>query len=320
VGNPGNVADRAGAGTRYDLAGGAQAALGSVIAWVNLTMLRDVLLNGPTWYQDYGLSGMQYGARQVFGAIQDALREDPQTEITLSANWSFSTHELARFFLKEPVPILIGSIENFIHKQQPLSPKSLLVLTPQEYQQALSSNRFSDIHTDKILYNPDGTPGFYMIRIRYVPNVDEIIARELEVQLQLQATEINLDDQVVQVVHSPLDMGLLEEVFDGDPTSMVRTQAANPAIFELVLPSARPIHGVEVLYGTTTIALTVSVYAEEEDPQPDIFSGRLDGTLDQPQTELNFGRPVTAQKIRLEVLDITQGQPGHVHLWEIRLW
>jgi len=42
-----------------------------VLAGYNVFMLRDALVNGPTWFKDYGLGGMQYGADQIFGEIKN---------------------------------------------------------------------------------------------------------------------------------------------------------------------------------------------------------------------------------------------------------
>ncbi len=292
----------------------------AMLAVFNLAMLGDALANGPTWFRDYGLSGMQYGAQQVFSAIRDDLRQDPQADITLSPNWSYATHEVARFFLKEPVPIRIGSIDNFLNKRQPLGPNSLLILPPPEYEQAVTSDRFTDIQVERVLNYPDGNPGFYFVRMKYVPNIDEILARELEEEIRLQPEEVVIDGQGIQVMYSPLDIGTIADVFDGSSTTLARTRAANPAVIEMVFPQGRTIRGLELLYGTTLVEVAVKLYNTEGDQIPDIFTRVLEGRLAQPQTELSFGRSFIVQKIRLEVRDTTQTQPGHVHLWEIRLW
>jgi hypothetical protein len=52
----------------------------ALLTLVNFAMLRDALVNAPTWYQDYGLGGMQYGARQLFPYIQDYLEANPDGE------------------------------------------------------------------------------------------------------------------------------------------------------------------------------------------------------------------------------------------------
>ena len=45
-----------------------------VFAFAGIAMLRDALVQGPLWYRDYGLYGMQYGAKQLF---QEVLPELP---------------------------------------------------------------------------------------------------------------------------------------------------------------------------------------------------------------------------------------------------
>ena len=47
-------------------------------------MLNDALVNGPLWYEDYSLTGMQYGARQLFGAVQETLDDNPSIEMSVS--------------------------------------------------------------------------------------------------------------------------------------------------------------------------------------------------------------------------------------------
>jgi len=48
-----------------------------VLALLNFFMLGQVLVKGPTWYNEYGLGGLQYGARQVFSEVKDYLKENP---------------------------------------------------------------------------------------------------------------------------------------------------------------------------------------------------------------------------------------------------
>jgi hypothetical protein len=59
---------------------GVAAALFVLLSLVGGFMTWDALTNGPTWYSDYGLAGMQYGARQVFSAVEDYLGENPESQ------------------------------------------------------------------------------------------------------------------------------------------------------------------------------------------------------------------------------------------------
>jgi predicted PurR-regulated permease PerM len=65
------------------------------LAGTNGYMLYDALVNGPTWYQNYNLYGMQFGARQVFGAIKEYLSEHPQDKLFLASGWTNGTDVVA---------------------------------------------------------------------------------------------------------------------------------------------------------------------------------------------------------------------------------
>ncbi len=66
----------------------------------SLLMTRDALVNGPLWYRDYALYGMQYGATQLFGeAIPEYLRDHPDTRLMVSPTWANGTDNFIRFFL-----------------------------------------------------------------------------------------------------------------------------------------------------------------------------------------------------------------------------
>ena len=60
----------------------------AAISLLNVRMLVDSLKNSPTWFTNYGLYGMQYGARQVFGTIKSELQEDPQKKFYLTSAWT----------------------------------------------------------------------------------------------------------------------------------------------------------------------------------------------------------------------------------------
>ncbi|NJN45138.1 MAG: hypothetical protein HC806_10775 [Anaerolineae bacterium] len=51
------------------------------------------------------MNGMQYGARQVFGEIEDVLQSQPKTKIKLSPDWANGVLELSRFFSMTPCPL-----------------------------------------------------------------------------------------------------------------------------------------------------------------------------------------------------------------------
>ncbi len=296
-----------------------QVALFLALAAANFGLLRAALVEGPTWSTQYDLGGMQYGARQLFTAVQDYVEEHPGTEIIVSPTWSNGTDVVARFFLPAGSPVRMGSIQGHVFELMPLNENMLFVMTPDEYETATQSGKFTDIQIERILPYPDGRPGFYFVRLRYVDDIAEILEAEREARKELVENLVMIDGQTVKARYTGLDMGEIALMFDDDDYSLTRSLEANPAVIELTFPEAREFSGVSLVIGSSTVEVTVSLYGQPgEDPV--VFTGVFTGSVDAPEVHFDFGEAVTAKMVRIEVLDTNQGDPGHVHIWEIRFW
>lgn len=296
------------------LATGLFLALGSL----NLYMLQDALVNGPIWYRDYGLGGMQYGARQLFPLIRKMLEESPQIRVIISPTWANGTDVVARFFLDDNLAYQMGSIDGHLHQYLPLDESTLFVMTPDEYQKALASGKFKDIRIERTLPYPNGQPGFYFAHLTYIDDIQTVLAQEREQRKILRTDTVTIDGEPVQVQYSMLDIGEPGYMFDGDPNTLSRTFEANPAIVELTFPRPKTISGFSMIIGSTEVEIK-ALLSEKKDVLPIEFFGTFQGTIDQPEITFNFGGPVTATILRLEVRDIHQGEPANVHIWEITL-
>ncbi len=293
-------------------------ALGVFIPLVafNFYMLNDALVNGPLWYSDYGLYGMQWGASQIFTAVQDYLNQSPQTHIILSPSWTNGTDVVKSFFLPDSTPIELGSIEGYFFEHKPLDSNTLFVMIPDEYKDMLASNKFTDIRVERTLLYPNGTPGFYFVRLRYVDNIDAILEAEKVARSKLQPGEATIAGQQVSVNYSMLDMGQIQDVFDGDSNTLIRSQEANPLVIEVTFPQPRAMRGVTVLVGGVASRVTASLQVEGQST-PVVFKN------DQPETPLpkdstiDFGATLQVTSIHLEVLNVNDSEPAHVHVWEI---
>ncbi|MCX8025099.1 MAG: glycosyltransferase family 39 protein, partial [Thermanaerothrix sp.] len=185
-----------------------------------LGMLRDAMHNAPLWYRNSGLNGMQYGAQQVFAAVQDYLQAHPGTKILVSPTWANGTDVLARFFAGDPLPFELGNIDGFMNEYRPELDTLVLVMTPDEYERARNSPKFTDLRVEQILPYPDGQPGFYFVRLRYVDDIEAILEAERQQRRLLVEGQMTLPDgRQVQVAYSYLDMGEIQHAFDGDPTT-----------------------------------------------------------------------------------------------------
>lgn len=286
-----------------------------LLAGGSLFMLGDALRNGPTWYPDYGLAGMQYGARQLFGAVDDYLAENPEDKPMVSAIWANGTDMVANYFYEDEVPFAMGSMSAYMIERQPLDEHTLLVITPEEYDQVLKDPKFTDLRVLKILPYPDGRPGFYFIKLRYSDNADALFAAELQNRRALLTTELFLDGQPIKVQYSGLDMGKIESAFDGDLETVIRTYEANPLRIHMDFPQPRGLSQVTAYAGGTPSRLTVTLYPPDGGA-PQVFS--VDGD------ESPVVRPLSVQfdhfnaaGLQIELLNIRDGEPAHVHLWEV---
>ena len=293
-------------------------ALFLVLSITGFWMLRDTLVNGPTWFSDYGLSGMQYGARQVFLTVEKFHEQNPGIQIFVSPNWSFQTPLLARFFLPPGSPILIGTADAYMQEFKPDIAQTLFVLTPKDYQKVVGSGFFKEVVPELVIPFPDGNPGFYFVQLQYKDNIQQIFTALEENRHQLVYSTVTLDGQSVRVGYSALDMGPIGNAFDGDHSTLIKSKEANPLSIELEFPQGRLIRGVTASVGAEAIRLTVYLYGDNGNllQQYSTEAGEVTGYKD---ISLDFGSQFTVMKLRIEILDILVSEPSNVHIWDIKL-
>ncbi|HLF88918.1 MAG TPA: hypothetical protein VI451_08250 [Anaerolineales bacterium] len=277
----------------------------------------DALINGPIWHTDYGMSGMQYGARQVFSEIEAVLQTQPETSIHLSPDWANGVVELARFFLGDPLPVTLESLQRYSLELRALDPNVLFVMSFREYLEAGESRKFN-LHVERTIYDPNGHPAYLFAHAEYVSNVDEIFAEEAEARRVLLDGSTYFEGYPIPVRYSKLDIGDISNVFDGNDETVIRTAEANPLVVEFFLPETRQVNGLELIIGATKVQITVQLFPEFG-AEPVVFNQELEGFLESPNVVMEFGEAVPALVIRVEIKDLHQSEPGHVHLWEIRL-
>jgi len=122
----------------------------------------------------------------------------------------------------------------------------------------------------------------------------------------------------VQVRCSLLDIGESFVLFDGNPDTVARTLEANPLVVELTFSQPRDIRGLSVIIGSATMRVTVYLYAQPDAPAVQ-QTQTLSGSVAAPEDSIEFDQTYPAQIVRLEFYDLEQGEPGHVHVWEITL-
>ncbi len=293
-----------------------------ILAGVNVFMLTDALRNGPLWYSDYGMGGMQYGAFQMFDIVTEYQEAHPDTTIIFSPSWANGTDVIARFFMEDAESVSLGSIESYVRQKLPLDDTTLFIMIPSEYDFALQNDKFSDIRVEKIIPFPDGAPGFYFVRLRYSQAAEDIFTAEKAARDALQETNLIIDGQDVKVSFSYLESGTQAEsialVFDGSPYTLAKTYESNPFIVELTFPSNRTVNGFSIIIGATNARITVKGYADQES-QPVVYTFEGIGTSDAPELSFDLPDSLDVRTLEFEVLIPNILPPTNVHIWEIIL-
>jgi hypothetical protein len=288
----------------------------------SFVMLRDSLENGPTWFDDYALYGMQYGARQVFGEMVPELLSDfPEATIGVSPNWANSTELFARFFLtrSQQSRVRMEWIGDFLEKRLPTPPGLILLMPADEYAKARSSGKFKEVNVERQIPYPDGRPGFYAVRLVYADDADRLIAQEHALRARPVIEEVVVRGETVTVTHSPFDIGSAENLFDGDAENLVRGLEANPLVLDFAFPTPRSVETLTATFGSMDFSLEVSVWNEGEE-KPRVFSGSFRDLPLDPTVRMPLDGPhPRVSRLRLSIRQLGTGEPAHIHVREIDL-
>lgn len=295
-----------------------------IFTGLSLTTLNDAVVNGPLWTDIYGLYGLQYGAEQIFQDTLPQYVRDPNTRyITVTPVWANGTDRYVYFFFTPEEwknRIFVDGIDTYLFRKQDLSPQDLFVWTIDEYKKALDSGKFKTIDIEKIIPYPNEEPGFYVVRMKYADNIDEIFAAEKAARSQLIEEDITLDGQTIHVNYSRIDGGNLQNIFDGDPYTLMRGLEANPMIVQLEFPVARTLTGLDLTTATMTdFTVTIKLYGQDS-VNPVIYEQNFKNLPSDPTTNFNFDRgPENVKKLVVEIKHNTLEDPTHIHIRELKL-
>lgn len=297
-----------------------------VLAAMNLGLLNEALTNGPTWYSDYTLYGMQWGTKQLFvDEIPKLLEEHPGARIYVTHTWANGTDVFLRFFDLDPARVQVAAIDGWIHKKLPLEPDTLFIMTPGEYEAARANPKFTEVAIEDIIPYPDGRPGFYVGRVAYADNVDAVFAAERAEQRRLVTESVTIDGQDVQISHTRLDMGNLQVMFDGNTSTVARGVEANPLILDFQFPAPRTLAGLTAYFGKANMRLTARLYtdaaAQPVEYTEDFWYAQAGTDIPAgPPVEMNFERgPETVTRLYLAIAYPESDETAHGHVFDITL-
>jgi hypothetical protein len=237
----------------------AMVAAGLVAASTAMTV--DALRNGATWFDNYGMFGTQWGARQLYGELERQLEEDPKIEFVVSHSWANFPNAFNRFFLEPELRkrVRLGVIDELIFEYRPnsISPHHRYVVTPEEYRRAVEHAMIDVSEPLWIIPYPDGRPGFYFVTVAYSANARESFEEERRKRREPVESSIVYRGSDVVVSHPKFDVGTIEELFDGDFDTIARTLDADPSTLVFSFTEPQPISGIRIGLWTPSFDLTL---------------------------------------------------------------
>jgi hypothetical protein len=291
-----------------------------ILACGNVLLMRDALINGPTWFTDYSLGGMQYGAKQVSAVIQSYIDENPDSKVILSPDWANGVDVIRRFFFPDDAPVYLGSAASFTGEKAEVDDHTLLVMTPEEYAQLQANPKIGRLDVEFTLTYPDWKPGFYFLKMEYSDEADEIFEQERTERLKPRSGSAEVLGQVVQIEHPYFDNGEIQHMFDHDTYTLARVYEANPATIKITFPDDASLEGMRLTTGSMDFELDVRLYTTLE-VDPVVYHQSYQGLPDDPTVQINFDLgPERVRVVEVEILSIRPADPVKIHIRELTLY
>ncbi|MEA4906080.1 MAG: hypothetical protein VB089_00580 [Anaerolineaceae bacterium] len=290
------------------------------ISGFGIAMARDALVFGYTWYHDFYLGGVQYGADRIARLALEYRTAHPDTQVYISGGWTFYAGDVIYYLLPDnPEGINMGCADPFTASYRPDIEQTLFILDPPDYRKALNDDLFEPPQVEDIVPYPDGSPGFYLTRLHYREDAPQRIQqRNLPdmpaVGITTNVAHAPVMGQECTLRYSPLAEGRIEFLFDGDPATGVRTAGENPLQIEVECPNGLTLSGLTLYSNEQAVELRATL-----DPgqyQLQAFAGAA--PADQP-VRLDFEQPHNVWRLHLQLFFPQAGAPASLRLWELDL-
>ena len=285
-------------------------------------MLQNALVSGPLWDQDYGLYGMQYGARPVFEEIiPKLLKQYEQEQILISPIWANHPEVYTDFFIPadQRERVKTGTLEDCLTRKCEYVEHTIFILTTAEYQYAASTAALKQpiqvIHTADY---PNHQPAFYAIAIAYADNADQVFAAEAQERRQPIESQVTIGEQTVDITYSKISDGDPTNLFDNNFDTLMVGQEANPFIIIFQVPEPRSMTAIRLTVGSMD-NFTVTIRAKPADDSGRIeYSQQFLNQGPDPTVELTFSNtPVQISTLEVEIHNNQMVDTAMIHIREL---
>jgi hypothetical protein len=173
----------------------------------------------------------------------------------------------------------------------------------------------------QIYASRQGLPVFYAAPLLRDPAAGPSAPAAGSGSAQLESELVEMDAQTVRVMHSPLDIGEVRNLFDHSIDTLIRGRDANPLVLDIEMAEPRSVGTITMTLATMPRA-QIKVELTRADGEVSSFTRDfvdLDGI---PDVELPIPNgPIQTRRLRIEILDLAPraDDAPHIHVREISL-
>jgi hypothetical protein len=296
------------------------------LALTSFTLLGDNLTRGPSFGGDYGIFGMQWGARELMrDLLPGCLKAYPNAHVYISPSWSNGINAFVPFFRLPEERISFPNFDELSSEVWKAKEDDLMILPAAELARVRKCVIFGGFDVLGKVSRPDGHPGFYVGKLRRAPDWEERLAGLRRKESEPIASELQINGQPVTAVHPPLEVGIIEELFDGIPRTVARCARGIPMVIELRFPQPRTLEAIAVHHrdnvyfrqNVTAFVGDEAVCTQANKGTPEIYDpvirvplgGRA---LDRVRIEVEQDPECWVHLRDIELFDAPMAQPPHL--------
>ena len=292
--------------------------VGAALIVINIGLTSNAVLNGPTWYDDYGLYGLQFGAREVFTAARDYLAERPAAIVNLfPLNWFNGPGALLQFFIEPGQEVRFLEFDDFLWRRFAVTERDVFVLDRAQVDQLQSDPKFARVEVLQTIRLPNDQPGFYFVRLAYSAQADALFDAERRARAVPVTEAVDVAGERLLVTHTPFDLNSAAQLFDGDDAAPARTAALNPAVITVTFAAPRTLNGLSIHADVKEAELRAHLLDSAGQVLADTAQ-TYRGLPTSPTLDLSFGKPITeVHTVGLTLTDLNPTGDDYVHVREI---
>jgi hypothetical protein len=111
-------------------------------------------------------------------------------------------------------------------------------------------------------------------------------------------------------------MGPIENIFSGDAGRLIRTMEANPLVVQIDFDQPHLMKGLTAHVGG--VETNVKIVLQDANGVVLLSTDQTVSEVPDPRdVTFDFNTTYPVSHLRLEVKNVSDGEPSHVHLWQV---